>query len=41
MSLLAEFRALEQQLAVQLAELESLKNDDDLKPRNRIRKKAP
>lgn len=28
MSRLAEFRALEQQLAAQLAELESLKNDD-------------
>lgn len=31
MSRLAEFRALEQQLAVQLAELESLKNDNGLK----------
>ncbi|RON68809.1 histone-like nucleoid-structuring protein, MvaT/MvaU family [Pseudomonas fluorescens] len=31
MSRLAEFRALEQQLADQLAELESLKNDDGLK----------
>lgn len=31
MSRLAEFRALEQQLAAQLAELESLKNDDALK----------
>lgn len=31
MSRLAEFRALEQQLAAQLAELESLKNDDGLK----------
>jgi hypothetical protein len=31
MSRLAEFRALEQQLAAQLAELESLKNDSGLK----------
>lgn len=31
MSRLAEFRALEQQLAAQLAELEALKNDDSLK----------
>ncbi len=31
MSPLAEFRKLEQQLAQQLAELESLKNDDGLK----------
>ena len=31
MSRLAEFRALEQQLAVQLAELETLKNHDGLK----------
>lgn len=31
MSRLAEFRALEQQLAAQMAELESLKNDDGLK----------
>jgi len=31
MSRLAEFRALEQKLAAQLAELESLKNDDGLK----------
>ena len=31
MSRLAEFRALEQQLAAQLAELENLKNDDGLK----------
>ncbi|SPO55797.1 conserved protein of unknown function [Pseudomonas sp. JV551A1] len=31
MSRLAEFRKLEQQLAQQLAELESLKNDDGLK----------
>lgn len=31
MSRLAEFRALEQQLAAQLAELETLKNDDGLK----------
>jgi hypothetical protein len=31
MSRLAEFRALEQKLAQQLAELESLKNDDGLK----------
>lgn len=31
MSRLAEFRKLEQQLAAQLAELESLKNDDGLK----------
>lgn len=31
MSRLAEFRALEQQLDAQLAELESLKNDDGLK----------
>lgn len=31
MSRLAEFRALEQKLAQQLAELESLKNDDRLK----------
>ncbi|MBA1290574.1 histone-like nucleoid-structuring protein, MvaT/MvaU family [Pseudomonas japonica] len=31
MSRLAEFRALEQQLAVQLAELENLKNDEGLK----------
>lgn len=31
MSRLAEFRVLEQQLAAQLAELESLKNDDGLK----------
>lgn len=31
MSKLAEFRQLEQQLAQQLAELESLKNDDGLK----------
>lgn len=31
MSRVAEFRALEQQLAAQLAELESLKNDDGLK----------
>jgi len=31
MSRLAEFRALEQQLAAQLAELEKLKNDDGLK----------
>lgn len=31
MSRLAEFRALEQQLAAQLAELESLKNDEGLK----------
>ncbi|MDQ7967094.1 histone-like nucleoid-structuring protein, MvaT/MvaU family [Pseudomonas plecoglossicida] len=31
MSRLAEFRALEQQLAAQLAELEALKNDDGLK----------
>ncbi|AVF57485.1 DNA binding protein [Pseudomonas fulva] len=31
MSRLAEFRALEQQLAAQLAELESLKNDQGLK----------
>lgn len=31
MSRLAEFRKLEQQLAVQLAELESLKNDTGLK----------
>ncbi len=31
MSRLAEFRALEKQLAAQLAELESLKNDDGLK----------
>ena len=30
MSRLAEFRALEQQLAAQLAELETLKNDDGL-----------
>ncbi|MFJ4113942.1 histone-like nucleoid-structuring protein, MvaT/MvaU family [Pseudomonas sp. NPDC089758] len=31
MSRLAEFRALERQLAAQLAELESLENDDGLK----------
>lgn len=31
MSRLAEFRALEQQLTAQLAELETLKNDDGLK----------
>ncbi|MCS4285755.1 hypothetical protein M2396_004059 [Pseudomonas sp. BIGb0278] len=31
MSRLAEFRALEQQLAAQLAELETLKNDDGVK----------
>lgn len=31
MSRLAEFRKLEQQLALQLAELETLKNDDGLK----------
>jgi hypothetical protein len=31
MSRLAEFRKLEQQLAAQLAELETLKNDDGLK----------
>ncbi|MDI9780933.1 DNA binding protein [Pseudomonas putida] len=31
MSRLAQFRALEQQLAAQLAELESLKNDESLK----------
>lgn len=31
MSRLAEFRALEQQLAAQIAELETLKNDDGLK----------
>ncbi|MFJ2456683.1 histone-like nucleoid-structuring protein, MvaT/MvaU family [Pseudomonas protegens] len=31
MSRLAEFRALEQQLATQLAELENFKNDQDLK----------
>lgn len=31
MSRLSEFRALEQQLAAQLAELENLKNDDGLK----------
>lgn len=31
MSRLAEFRILEQQLAAQLAELETLKNDDSLK----------
>ncbi|MFF7710941.1 histone-like nucleoid-structuring protein, MvaT/MvaU family [Pseudomonas sp. NPDC007930] len=31
MSRLAEFRALEQQLQAQLAELETLKNDDGLK----------
>ena len=31
MSKLAEFRALEQQLAAQLAELEALKKDDGLK----------
>lgn len=31
MSKLAEFRALEQKLAAQLAELESLKNDNALK----------
>lgn len=31
MSRLAEFRALEQQLAAQMAELEALKNDDSLK----------
>lgn len=31
MSQLAKYRALEQQLAQQLAELESLKNDDSLK----------
>lgn len=40
MSKLAEFRALEQQLATQLAELEALKNDDGLKKINGVRGKA-
>jgi len=31
MSRIAEFRALEQQLAAQLAELETLENDSELK----------
>lgn len=39
MSRLAEFRALEQQLAEQLAELESLKNDDGLKREIEFEKK--
>lgn len=39
MSRLAEFRALEQQLAAQLAELESLKNDDGLKKEIEFEKK--
>ncbi|MCS4061747.1 histone-like nucleoid-structuring protein, MvaT/MvaU family [Pseudomonas putida] len=39
MSRLAEFRALEQQLAAQLAELESLKNDDGLKREIEFEKK--
>jgi len=39
MSRLAEFRALEQQLAAQLAELETLKNDDGLKREIEFEKK--
>lgn len=39
MSRLAEFRALEQQLAAHLAELESLKNDDDFKREIEFEKK--
>ncbi|MFT2159841.1 histone-like nucleoid-structuring protein, MvaT/MvaU family [Pseudomonas promysalinigenes] len=39
MSRLAEFRALEQQLAAQLAELEALKNDDSLKKEIEFEKK--
>jgi hypothetical protein len=39
MSRLAEFRALEQQLAAQLAELESLKNNDGLKREMEFEKK--
>jgi hypothetical protein len=39
MSRLAEFRALEQKLAAQLAELESLKNDDGLKREIEFEKK--
>ncbi|MCX5510452.1 histone-like nucleoid-structuring protein, MvaT/MvaU family [Pseudomonas sp. BJa3] len=39
MSRLAEFRALEQQLAAQLAELENLKNDDGLKREIEFEKK--
>ena len=39
MSRLAEFRALEQQLAAQLAELEVLKNDDGLKREMEFEKK--
>lgn len=36
MSRLAEFRRLEQQLAAQLAELETMKNDSGLKKRDRV-----
>lgn len=39
MSRLAEFRALEQQLAAQLAELESMKNDSGLKQEIEFEKK--
>ncbi|MBJ2256381.1 MULTISPECIES: histone-like nucleoid-structuring protein, MvaT/MvaU family [Pseudomonas] len=39
MSRRAEFRALEQQLAAQLAELETLKNDDGLKREIEFEKK--
>ena len=39
MSRLAEFRALEQKLAAQLAELESLKNDEGLKREIEFEKK--
>lgn len=39
MSRLAEFRKLEQQLAAQLAELETLKNDDGLKREIEFEKK--
>lgn len=39
MSRLAEFRALEQELAAQLAELEALKNDDGLKKEIEFEKK--
>lgn len=39
MSRLAEFRALEQQLAAQLAELEALKNHDGLKREIEFEKK--
>lgn len=39
MSRLAEFRALEQQLAAQLAELENLKNDSGLKKEIEFEKK--